>query len=77
MKKIASQNVINKKSALSMQAKISILVADLVRVMRNVSEQCNREERSRHIQHFIQRIQFSGYTQEDKVLVYKKARKLF
>ena len=45
--------------------------------MKNVLEQCNREERSKHVQHFIHRMQFLGYTQEDKVLVYKKAKKLF
>ena len=75
MKNIASQNIVHKESALSMQTKISILVSDLVRVMRNVSVQCNGEERSKHVQHFIHRMQFSGYSQEDKVLVYKKAKK--
>ena len=59
MKSIASQNGINKESALSMQTKISILVSDLVRVMRNVLVQCNGEERSKHVQHFIHRMQFS------------------
>ena len=44
---------------------------------RNVSSQYNRKERPKHVQHFIRRMQFSGYAQEDKVLVYKKARKLF
>ena len=77
MKNIASQNVISKQSALSIQAKINILVSDLVRVMRNVSQQCNKGERSKHVQHFIHRMQFLGYAQEDKVLVYKKAKKLF
>ena len=77
MKNIASQNVINKESALSMQSKISILVSDLVRVMRNVSVQCNGEEKSKHVQQFIYRMQFSGYSQEDKVLVYKKAKRVF
>jgi len=60
-----------------MQAKVSILVADLVRVMSNVLEECNREERSKHMQYFVHRMRFSAYVQEDKVLVYKKAKKLF
>ena len=37
MKKIASKSVINKNSAISQDAKINILVADLVIIMRNVS----------------------------------------
>ena len=77
MKKIGSQRVTSKESALSMQTKISIVVSDLVRVMRNVSEPCDEKERSTHVQHYIHRIQFSGYPQEDRVLVYKKAKKVF
>ena len=45
--------------------------------MKNVSEQCNREERSKNVQHFIHRMKFLGYTHEDKVLIYKKAKILF
>ena len=60
-----------------MQTKISILVSDLVRVMRNVSQLCDEKERSMHVQHYIHRMQFSGYPQEDRVLVYKKAKKVF
>jgi len=41
MKNIASHNVINKESALSMHTKINVLVSDLVRVMRNVLVQYN------------------------------------
>ena len=77
MKNIASQNLVNRESALSMQTKISILVSDLERVMGNVSVQRNGEERSKHVQHFMHRMQFSGYSQEDKVLVYKKAKREF
>ena len=77
MKKIASQRVISKESALSMQTKIITLVSDLVRVMRNVSEQYDEKERSTNVQHYIYRMQFSGYRQEDRVLVYKEAKKVF
>ena len=77
MKNIANQNMVNKESALSMQAKINSFVSDLVKVMRNVSVQCNGEERSKHIQNVIHRMQFSGYLQEGKILVYKKAKRVF
>ena len=51
MKSNASQKVISKESSLSMQTKINILVSDLVRMMRNVSAQCNEKERSKQVQH--------------------------
>ena len=56
---------------------ITILVFDSVQVMRNVSEQCDKKERSTHVQHYIHRMQFLGYPQEDRVLAYKKAKKVF
>lgn len=77
MKKIASKSVINKDSAISQDAKTNILVADLVRIMRNVSRQCEKNERTQHVQHFLHRMQFSGYSQEDKIKVYKKAKRKF
>ena len=77
MKKIASKNVINKNSAISQDAKINILVADLVRIMRNVSQHCEMNERTQHVQHFLHRMQFSGYPQEDRIKVYKKAKGKF
>ena len=77
MRNIANQNVISKKSALSMQAKVNSLVSDLVRVIRNGSEQCNNEERLKHVQHFIHKMHLSGYAREHKVLLHKKAKKVF
>ena len=53
MKKIASKSVINKDSAISQDAKVNILVADLVRIMRNVSKHCEMNERTQHVQHFL------------------------
>ena len=77
MKTIASRSLINKNSAISQDAKINILVADLVRIMRNVSQQCENKERAKHVQHFVNRMQFSGYTQEDRFKVYRKAKRKF
>ena len=61
MKPIASKHVINKNSALLQETKMKILVADLVRIMLNVSPLCSNTERTEHIQHFINRLQFLGY----------------
>ena len=77
MKKIASKSVINKDSAISQDAKVNILVADLVRIMRNVSQHCEMNERIQHVQHFLHRMQFSSYSQEDRIKVYKKAKSKF
>ena len=77
MKKISSKHLINKGSALSNEMKSNVLVADLVRVMRNVSLKCSKEERMQHIQHFVNRMQFSGYTQHDRVNTYKRAKGIF
>ena len=45
IKPMSSKHLIKNSSALSPQTRISILVADLVRIMRNVSSQCQNDER--------------------------------
>jgi hypothetical protein len=77
MKPMSSKHVISKASALPMSTKMNILTADLIRVMRNVSEHCDAEEREKHVQHYVHRMQYSGYNQTDRVAVYKKAKRCF
>ena len=77
MKPMANKYLINNRSALSTTMKTNVLVADLVRIMRNVSLQCSESERQKHIQHFIKRMQFSGYHQQERVKVYTKAKRRF
>ena len=77
MKPMANKYLINNRSALSATTKNNVLVADLVRIMRNVSLQCPESERQKHIQHFIKRMQFSGYHQRERVKVYNKAKRRF
>eukprot|EP00794_Sanderia_malayensis_P004077 gene4077-4631_t len=73
MKPMASKQVLNKDSALSQESKTNILVADLVKVMRNVSPLCSNIERTKHIQRFVNWLQFSGYPQKDGISIYKRA----
>ena len=73
MKEMSNKRVIQKDSALTMSSKMNILVADLIRIMRNVSPLCKEIERTRHVQHFVNRMQFSGYNQRERTDVYLKA----
>ena len=73
MKSISSKHVVNKESALPPRTKTNILTADLVRIMRNISPDCERVERTKHIQQFLNRMQFSGYNERDRVTIYRKA----
>ena len=73
MKPMSSKHVVNKSSALPISAKMNILTTDLVRVMRNVSNQCQEGEHDNHIQQFIHRMQYSCYSHADRIAVYKKA----
>ena len=77
MKPMASKHVINKQSALPDNIKENILVTDLVRIQRNISQNCPSEERTKHIQHFLDRMQFSGYSALERAKTYKKANKRF
>ena len=45
--------------------------------MRNVSEFCASGERDKHVQMFIQPIQYAGYSRADRIGVYKKAKERF
>ena len=76
-KEMSSKHVLHKESAISRGSKINILVNELLRVMRNTSLRVEQKERDKHVQHFINKMQFSGYDQEDRVQVYKKAKRIF
>ena len=53
MKPMANVNAVHKSTALPERSKKNILVADLVRVMRNVSTMCSTTERNQKIQYFL------------------------
>ena len=62
---------------MSNQSKPNILVNDLIRVLKNTSFRVNGEQKQRNIQHFINKMQFSGYGKEEIIKVYNKATKIF
>ena len=65
-KPISNKYVIHRDTALPIRSKNNILVADLVRIMRNVSRLCRTEERVLKIQEFIDRMQYSGYAKSER-----------
>ena len=76
-KEMASKYLIHSNSALPQKSKMNILVNELLRVMRTTSLRVDETQKIKNVQHFINKMQFSGYDQEDKVHVYKKAKKTF
>ena len=77
IKPMSNRQLIHKDSALSDSGKMNILVAELVRVMRNVSRMCQPQELKKHIQYFIHRMQYSSYSQNVRVKIYKKAKQKY
>ena len=77
MKPMSNRNLINSKSAQSDNSKLNILAADLLRVMRNVSNRNDESERKKWVQHFMNRMQFSGYNQSMRMKVYHKAKMMY
>ena len=76
-KEMSSKFVLHRESAISRGSKINILVNELLRVMRNTSLRVQQQEKDKHVQHFLNKMQLSGYDQEDRVQVYKKAKRIF
>ena len=74
MKEIPNRLVIRKDSALYMRSQLNILVADLVRVMRNVSTNSPTEKRDKHVQCYVWRMQYTGYTSNERLQVYRRAK---
>ena len=76
-KPMANKYVIHRDSAISTKSKTNILIADLVRVMKNVSIKCTNEERRKKIQEYMNRMQYSGYSKKERANVYRKAKRKY
>ena len=72
-----SKYLIHKKSALSNQSKINLLINDLVRVMKNTSLKVGDDEMQSNLQHFMNKMQFSRYKKDKRIKVYQKAKRSF
>ena len=73
-KPMSNKFVVMSNSALSEDSKHNILVADLVRIMKNISVHCEPAEKEKHIQNYMHRMQISGYNQQQRVKVYTTAK---
>ena len=76
-KPMSSKYVTHHDSAMPYQTKINILIADLVRIMRNVSSHCQENERRNKIQEYLLRLQHSGYNKVERNKIYIKAKKKY
>ena len=76
-KEISSTQLIHRNSALEMKNKINILVADMTRIMRNDSQMLDEKEKQSHIQFYLDRMQSSGYSSNERKEVFVKARKKY
>ena len=66
-KVMSSKYMIHKNTAIPRSSKLNILVNELLQVMRNTSLRVKQEERDKHVQHFMSKMQLSHYNQEDRV----------
>ena len=76
-KEMSNKYVIHWDSAISYTSKINILTNDLVRVMKNMSERLDRKEKISKVQHYVNRLQYSGYDQRERIKVYNKAKNIY
>lgn len=72
MKQAASKYVVHEKPVLSQNININTLIVDLVRIMNNVSLQCELYETKKQVQKYTQHnIQFSEYDQKARVRIFR------
>ena len=76
-KEMASKFVIHRNSAGPLRSKYNILVADLIRIMRNVSRNCTNEERKKKIEEYMRRMQYSGYSKKERSEIYIRAKRKY
>jgi hypothetical protein len=73
MKDVSSRAVINSKSSHPTNMKRSVMINEILRILRNCSKYLDWEETAAHISYFVRRLQFSGYDQEFRFKVVKDA----
>ena len=77
MKDVSTRAVINERSSHPIQMKRNVMVNEVLRILRNCNQFCPWEEVVKHISYFTKRLQFSGYDQEFRFEVVRKALKKY
>ena len=75
MKDVSTRAVINERSSHPVNMKKNVLVNEVMRILRNCNSFLKWEETADHISYFMKRLQFSGYDQEFRYEVVRKALK--
>ena len=73
IKDIANKYVIHREAAMSIANKRSILTQMCLRVLLNCSDDIGKEEKAKHVQFFMKRMQALGYDEEFRYEVLKSA----
>ena len=74
---MASKMVIHAKSAIPMQTKRTVLTQELLRILLHCSKYLTWDTVLMHINNFMKKLQYSGYTQPFRHNVVKSAKKAF
>ena len=72
-KEVGSRAVVNAKSALPHKMKRTIHTQEIIRILRNCSRQLPWEVTRAHIEEYVTRMQFSGYTRDFRAEVVRSA----
>ena len=72
IKDVATRGLIDNSSAHPRDMKHNVLVNEATRVLRNGSSELEWEQVTHHLDYFVKRMQYSGYSQETRYKVMKK-----
>ena len=73
MKDVSSRRLLDYRSAHPETMKMNVLVNEAMRIMKNCTKYLPREELTKHLQYFANRMQYSGYPQEYRHEVLSRA----
>ena len=76
-KEIATKAVINAKSAIPAQTKRTVMSQDMLRILLHCSDQLPWDTVCKHLNKFMKKLQYSGYTQPFRYHVMQSAMKAY
>ena len=77
MKDVSSRFLIHARSSHPSNMKTNVLVNEGLRILRNCNIHLGWEEARKHLQYFVQRMQYSGYSQEMRAKVINRVMKKY